>query len=542
MALLKSAIPLTNTTLLFLLASLISVHGATSSSASSSSSTTDILVIGGGTAGCVLAARLCTLLPSLRVTVLERGPPRTAEEEFNIRTARLYGVELFNPRITETLQTQPVPSLGDRAFGAPFGATLGGTIAIASVEFTRHLDGVIPKWEVTGLSEGRADRLFRKAARRMGARRPPRRLRQTVTKDWIRAAREEGFEIDRRPLKRGKDGDGDTVYAGALLFARNGRRQDMYTNYLKPAMNGPCRGRVTIVQDAKVEKLLFSSDMFGITSRAFRSKTGTRKMKSPCSDTSKPCIVGAQYTTSGGSNDTTTRVVTASSGVIVSAGPFGSPLLLQRSGIGPASVLRDAGVTLVKDLPVGQQAQGRIVTTHFISYGIPSLAPENNFTLLNDASARTQFTAGRGGPLGIAVAGGRFTLRRDGTGSSTSALPSFFVGNQPMLLTSCSVTPDLTSRASISLPVVAEQRQQPVIRLNGLESGTDLQRARRCARRVREVHMKLAEEVRGAEALLGFDAPDVDLDTEEGLNKYLRATIGNGQEFVGSCGVGRVVD
>ena len=43
--------------------------------------------------------------------------------------------------------------------------------------------------------------------------------------------------------------------------------------------------------------------------------------------------------------------------VVSSAGPFGSPKLLQLSGIGPADLLRRLGVPLVQDLPVGQAAQ-----------------------------------------------------------------------------------------------------------------------------------------------------------------------------------------
>src|SRR5262249_53835691 len=40
--------------------------------------------------------------------------------------------------------------------------------------------------------------------------------------------------------------------------------------------------------------------------------------------------------------------------VIVSGGAYGSPAVLQRSGIGPAWVLEAAGVPVVADLPVGE--------------------------------------------------------------------------------------------------------------------------------------------------------------------------------------------
>ena len=45
--------------------------------------------------------------------------------------------------------------------------------------------------------------------------------------------------------------------------------------------------------------------------------------------------------------------------VISAAGPYGSPKLLQLSGIGPAALLASVGVPLVQDLPVGQSVQAR---------------------------------------------------------------------------------------------------------------------------------------------------------------------------------------
>src|SRR6185312_2073266 len=40
--------------------------------------------------------------------------------------------------------------------------------------------------------------------------------------------------------------------------------------------------------------------------------------------------------------------------VVVAAGSYGSPALLQRSGLGPPEILAAAGVTPISDLPVGQ--------------------------------------------------------------------------------------------------------------------------------------------------------------------------------------------
>ncbi|GAA2344456.1 GMC family oxidoreductase N-terminal domain-containing protein [Saccharopolyspora halophila] len=48
------------------------------------------------------------------------------------------------------------------------------------------------------------------------------------------------------------------------------------------------------------------------------------------------------------------QVLRASTGVVVSAGVIGSPQILMLSGIGPAGHLRDVGIDVVEDLPVGE--------------------------------------------------------------------------------------------------------------------------------------------------------------------------------------------
>ena len=64
--------------------------------------------------------------------------------------------------------------------------------------------------------------------------------------------------------------------------------------------------------------------------------------------------VGVQYIKTDAPEGQQNRQISATKEVISSAGPFGSPRLLQLSGIGPPSVLNDLGVDVVLNLPVGQ--------------------------------------------------------------------------------------------------------------------------------------------------------------------------------------------
>lgn len=71
---------------------------------------------------------------------------------------------------------------------------------------------------------------------------------------------------------------------------------------------------------------------------------------------------GAAVGVEGVNNKGRTIVVRASREVIVSAGAFGSPHLLQLSGIGPADHLRGHGITVHADLPVGDNLHDHLFT------------------------------------------------------------------------------------------------------------------------------------------------------------------------------------
>lgn len=61
--------------------------------------------------------------------------------------------------------------------------------------------------------------------------------------------------------------------------------------------------------------------------------------------------------------DSTVTTITATKEVVLAAGAFGSPMLLQRSGVGPRALLESAGIEVQVDLPgVGQNFQDHAAT------------------------------------------------------------------------------------------------------------------------------------------------------------------------------------
>ncbi|CCF33870.1 glucose oxidase [Colletotrichum higginsianum] len=114
-------------------------------------------------------------------------------------------------------------------------------------------------------------------------------------------------------------------------------------------------------------------------------------------------FVGANSTTTEGA-----RTVKAKKEVVIATGAIRTPQLLQRSGVGPKSLLEAAGIDVVVDLPgVGQNFQdhpvGAGATFRFTNFNIhPDMTDlENNQTFID--LAQSEFEANRTGPLTIGV-------------------------------------------------------------------------------------------------------------------------------------------
>ena len=105
-----------------------------------------------------------------------------------------------------------------------------------------------------------------------------------------------------------------------------------------------------------------------------------------------------------------TRRANASKEVIVSCGAVGSPQLLQLSGIGPAALLRDKGVTVVTDLEaVGRNLQDHACYDHYYRSRLPTMN-EQLRPFLGKAAAALRYALLRDGPLANTMnhAGGFF--------------------------------------------------------------------------------------------------------------------------------------
>jgi choline dehydrogenase len=289
----------------------------------------DFIISGAGSAGCVLAARLSEASHS--VLLLEAGPRDTA---YWLRIPMGYSKLVTNPKVNWMTETEPEEQLNGRRMYQPRGKVLGGTSSINGLIYIRGHPDDYDGWAAggaTGWSYEDVLPFFRKAEdQQRGADRyhgvggplavsdQPGRpaLAEAIVEAAIAAGLPSNADFN------GAQQDGAGFYQ---TTSRDHRRSSTSRAYLHPALR---RRNLKVVTHAHATRVIIEQGR----------------------------AVGIEYQSRAG-----LRRASARREVIVSGGTFGSPQLLQLSGIGPAGHLQDMGIPLVRDLP----AVGSHLRDHF---------------------------------------------------------------------------------------------------------------------------------------------------------------------------------
>jgi choline dehydrogenase len=258
----------------------------------------DVVIVGAGTAGCLLARRLAQAT-SARIAVIEAGPRFPALA----LTPPLAGLRL-RTRWSWPLLTTPQAALNHRRIPIPMGRVVGGSSAVnAMICAPGPLEGfrdwqafggptwgpeaIAPIWQrLTSIGE-----MSPLPVAAPGYRSP-------FSEAFLAACMESGFQ--REETQWGERSGSCGPFA--LFQHRGGRASSAQWLVAQPAP-----GEVTLIPDQSVRRVVL---------RRGRA-------------------VGVQLLSG--------EMVAASEGVVLCAGAFHSPWLLQLSGIGPAEVVQRAG-------------------------------------------------------------------------------------------------------------------------------------------------------------------------------------------------------
>ncbi|CAI1152631.1 choline dehydrogenase [Serratia grimesii] len=472
----------------------------------------DYIIVGAGSAGCVLASRLSED-PNVSVLVLEYGG---SDRSIIIQMPSAFSIPMNTKKYNWHYETAAEPHLDNRKLHCPRGKVLGGSSSINGLVYIRGHACDFDEWESLG-ARGWGYRnclpYFKRAENYKfggddyrGSEGPlstnnGNNMANPLYGAWIDSGAQAGY------IKTDDcNGYMQEGFGAMHMTVKNGVRWSTANAYLRPAMQRP---NLTVITQAMTRQILLE---------------GKR-------------AIGVTY-----DQNSVTHTVHCKHEVLVSSGPIGSPHLLQRSGIGPAAVLREAGIPVKHDLPgVGENLQDH--SEIYIQYACKEPVSLNS----------------KMGWFSKALIGLRWLLFKDGLGASNHFEAGGFIrsevglrwpdiqfhflpaamrydGDKPfkgdgfMVLTG----PNKPKSRGYVRARSADPYSHPEIQFNYLQSEEDREGFRRCVRLTREIiNQPAMDRFRGVEL-----APGPDVTTDEEIDAFVRANMESTMHPCGSCRMG----
>lgn len=324
----------------------------------------DILIIGGGTAGSVLAARLSSDL-SLRILVLEAGQNRN--EDANVRIPGLMGKLLGNPSYDWQFQTSPEAGLNERVIQQPRGKLWGGSSAINSHALIYPSRGYHDGWgSLIGSKDGKVgtrwdwEGIGKYYKRFQTLQKPSEDVRKQLDLGFSSSERAKTDEYQGEKGQLDEDGEEGVqasfpVTPHVLQKAWSDAIKDLRYTTLKDPVEGEAIGGSTTTN--AIDALKGERSHAGVAFLESSTKRENLVVRSNVlvekilfdekKKDGKLVATGVIYSHEGLGEKIT---VHASKELIVCAGVFGSPKVMELSGIGQSERLSKLGVECLHDL------------------------------------------------------------------------------------------------------------------------------------------------------------------------------------------------
>jgi choline dehydrogenase len=474
--------------------------------------TYDYIVVGAGSAGCVLANRLSED-NSKQVLLLETGG---SDKSIFIKMPTALSIPMNTDKYAWQFYTQAEPYLDKRKMHCPRGKVLGGSSSINGMVYVRGHAKDFDQWQEHG-AEGwdyqsclpyfqKAEAFYLGKNTYRGDKGPlgvnnGNEMANPLYKVFIKAGQQAGYGATNDPNAAQQEGFGPMH-----MTVKNGVRSSASREYLDPVKS---RNNLSIVTGALAEKVLLNGKQ----------------------------AIGVEYRVNG-----TTLTAKASKEVVLSAGPIGSPHLLQLSGIGDSDTLKAAGIEVKHHLPgVGQNLQDHL--EFYFQYKCKQPITLN----------------GKLGLISKGLIGLRWLLTRKGLGSTNHFESCAFIRSKLGV-----EWPDIQyhflpaamrydgksafaghgfqvhvghnkpkSRGAVTI-VSADPTVAPKIQFNYLQHQDDIEGFRACVRLTREIIEQSAfDEYRDDEI-----QPGKEIQTDEQIDAFVRQAVESAYHTSCSCKMG----
>ncbi|RSH94202.1 hypothetical protein EHS25_004005 [Saitozyma podzolica] len=312
----------------------------------------DVVIAGGGTTACVIAARLAEALPDLQIIIVESGADNRDDERVSRPLDGMFRVYEGASEV-RYIQSTPSEHLDGRGPVVPVGNILGGSSSINFMMYNNASGSDFDDWQQPGWTFEELKPVIRKIETynvaditrdddvhgtegpipvSRGGHRVP------YAEDYFRAMKLVKNVPRVEDIADYKTGHGCSFLA-KLIDPKTGRRANAAHSYLYDRGHASTGSNIRILTHKTVVRVTFD---------------GTRASGLEVCDTPRSPLDEA---VSG------IQQVKARKLVLVCGGAFGTPTILERSGIGKSDFLEGLGIDVVVDLPgVGKEYQDHELT------------------------------------------------------------------------------------------------------------------------------------------------------------------------------------